>query len=125
MSIWDEVELVTLPMLCSDHHPIRLRASNHTHIRPHPFRFQDMWTHHPDFIAFVRTCWVIPTHAANPALRLTVKMKHLKGHLKTWNTNAFRNVFNEIYLVTEALDATQQRISLERDSDDLFTTEMN
>lgn len=122
---WDEVELVILPMLCSDHNPIRLRAANHVHSGPNPFRFQDMWTHHPDFIAFVRNNWNTPIHTANPATRVQAKLKWLKQHLKTWNADVYKNVFNEIQTATESLDATQQRISLEGDSDDLFNTEMN
>lgn len=114
-----------LPMICSDHHPIRLRATNHVHIGPHSFYFQDMWTHHHDFSTFVRTCWTLPIHAANPALCLMAKLKRLKGKLRTWNANVFRNVFNEIQLATEALDATQQKISTEGDSDELFDEEMN
>lgn len=122
---WDEVELVILPMLCSDHNRIRLRAANHVNNGPYPFRFQDMWTLHPKFTDFVRTCWVIPIHAANTALRLQAKLKCLKRHLKAWNSDVYRNVFNEIQLAAETLDATQQRISLEGDSDELFNMEMN
>lgn len=107
MSLWDKVELVILPILCSDYHPIRLHASNHIHIGPHPFRFQDMWTHHPNFIDFVRSYWILLIHTTDLTLRLTAKLKRLKGHLRTWNANVFRNVFNEIQIATEALDATQ------------------
>lgn len=101
------MEFVILPMLCSDHHPIRLRAANHVHIGPYPFHFQDMRTHHPDFTDFVQTYWVIPIYAGNPALRIQAKLKCLKRYLKKWNTNVYKNVFNEIQLATETPDATQ------------------
>lgn len=92
--------------------------SNHNNIGPHPFRFQDIWSHHSDFLNFIRACWTVPTSAANPALRLVAKLKSLKGHLKSWNINVFRNV-SETRRATEDLDSTQQWISTDGDSDEL------
>lgn len=64
-------------------------------------------------------------HASNPALMFMAKLKRLKGRLKTWNAEIFRNVYVEIQNAVDALDAIQQRIFLKGDSKDLFNGKMN
>lgn len=67
MDLWEEVDLLILPMVSSDHHPIRLRTSLGEPFTPRPFRFQDMWTMYEAFFPFVRDYWISPVPFGNPA----------------------------------------------------------
>lgn len=56
LGLWQDVELLVLPMHGSNHSPLRLRASVGNPNISRPFRFQDMWTQHEGFLFFVRDC---------------------------------------------------------------------
>lgn len=79
---WDSVELLILPILCSDHSPIHLKTTVNRPSAPRPFCFQDMWTMHEDFMSLVRDCWNLPCPAPSPTLRLIFKLKWLRGKFK-------------------------------------------
>lgn len=85
LNLWDEVELLILPMLCSDHSPLHLRVNNRVASSPRPFRFQNMWTQHDQFHSVVKENWYIPMQNMNPTLCLMLKLKRLRSKLKTWN----------------------------------------
>lgn len=53
LNLWVEVELLVLPMICSDHRSIRLRTSRGEPYAPRPFRFWNMWRKHAAFLPFV------------------------------------------------------------------------
>lgn len=125
LNLWDDVELLILPMLCSDHSPLRLQAARKITTSPRLLRFQNMWTLHEQFHAMVKDNWYIPLPASNPTLCLIAKLKCLRGKLRTWNLESFRNIHTEIQRESAILDQIQQRISIDGDSDNLFLNEMN
>lgn len=77
--LWEEVELLILPMVSSDHHPICLHTSLEELFAPSPFLFQDMWTHHEAFLPFVRDYWAALVPFGNRAITLITKLKRLKA----------------------------------------------
>lgn len=96
LDLWAEVELLVLPMVCSDHHPIRLGTSTGDPFAPRPFCFQDMWTKHETFSKLVKDCWVAPIPFCNLVVSLITKLRRLKTRLHDWNRDVFRNVFTNI-----------------------------
>lgn len=77
LDLWDEVELLILPMQCSDHNPLHLPAVVNAPTSPQPFRFQDIWTLHENFFSTVKDCWLTPLPATNPTIHLITKLKRL------------------------------------------------
>lgn len=96
LNLWTNVELLILPIICSDHSPLRLRLAAAVPNTPRAFRFQDMWTMHDSFQKVVRDYWTTPTSARNPTIRLIRKLKRLRGTLKKWNMETFWNIHTEI-----------------------------
>ena len=47
------------------------------------------------------------------------KLKHLKALIKNWNTSVFGNIFQEIRIIENKMEETQQKIILEGRTDDL------
>lgn len=107
LNCWDNVELLILPMLCSDHHTIRLTVAKNEPNMPLPFRFQDMWTLHEGFFILVRECQRIPTPPLSPAERIIYQLKRLKAKFKTWNKDTFWNVHTEIQWALDTLGQIQ------------------
>lgn len=62
---------------------------------PRPFRFQNMWLRHHDFMATVKASWERPI-SADPLNKLVLKLRSLKHVLKSWNSNVFGNLFTNI-----------------------------
>lgn len=84
-----------------------------------------MWLHHEGFKPLLQSFWAEPTHSSNPALRLIKKLKKLKARLRDWNLQVFRKVFEEIDNAYADLDAIQNDIATNGDSDASFNIEMN
>ncbi|GAU30605.1 hypothetical protein TSUD_62250 [Trifolium subterraneum] len=72
----------------SDHCPIWLESSN-SNWGPKPFKFNNCWLDHPDFIPFVKTTWEQMDICGKKAFIVKEKMKKLKEALKAWNREIF------------------------------------
>lgn len=80
---------------------VDLFRSTPTGIRP--FRFQNMWTNHPDCRSIVETCWSvdIPGYAQ---YRLAVKLKSLKAPLRELNKRDLSHIGERALQANQALD---------------------
>ncbi|MCH90510.1 hypothetical protein A2U01_0011426, partial [Trifolium medium] len=72
----------------SDHCPIWLMSSK-LNWGPKPFRFNNCWLEHPDFLAFVKTTWENMEIQGKKAFIIKEKLKRLKEALKVWNHEVF------------------------------------
>ncbi|PNX80406.1 cysteine-rich receptor-like protein kinase, partial [Trifolium pratense] len=72
----------------SDHCPIWLTCSN-ANWGPKPFKFNNCWLEHPDFIPFVSSIWESLAIRGKKAFVLKEKLKKLKEKLKVWNREVF------------------------------------
>jgi len=63
-------------------------------LRNRPFRFENIFPTHPDFINNIGEWWAkdMPVHKTNMFL-LHQRLKHFKIWLKEWNKNEFGNIF--------------------------------
>ncbi|KAF5458875.1 hypothetical protein F2P56_022870, partial [Juglans regia] len=73
----------------SDHAPMVMWLDKpSTRYGPSPFRFQEMWTRHEDFLNCVKTVWEEEA-MGNGLWKLACKLKKLRVALKKWNVNVF------------------------------------
>ncbi|KAF5475128.1 hypothetical protein F2P56_006969, partial [Juglans regia] len=67
---------------------------------PSPFRFQQMWIEHPDFMSFVQMVWSEPV-VGTGLMKLTSKLKKLKVALLEWNKRVFGQTNTQIAILEE------------------------
>ncbi|GAU46303.1 hypothetical protein TSUD_283280 [Trifolium subterraneum] len=72
----------------SDHCPIWLESSN-INWGPKPFKFNNCWLEHSDFLPFVKATWEKMNIHGKKAFIIKEKLKRLKEALKTWNQEVF------------------------------------
>ncbi|GKV22035.1 hypothetical protein SLEP1_g31939 [Rubroshorea leprosula] len=80
-----------LPRNISDHCAIVLKSRT-TDWGPRPFRVLDAWQQHPDFKKFVEDKWREMEVEGYAGYKCQQKLKLLKGFLKGWNKEVFRNM---------------------------------
>lgn len=91
---FNSIRVEHLPRSVSDHSPLFVSAPVFAR-GPSSFRFQSMWTSHPNFPLTVRLNWNLPCEETGMR-RLLFKLKRLKGHLRWWNKDIFGNIFEAI-----------------------------
>ncbi|GAU32897.1 hypothetical protein TSUD_393180 [Trifolium subterraneum] len=72
----------------SDHCPIWLESSN-LNWGPKPFKFNNCWLEHADFIPFVKATWESMDIRGKKAFIVKQKMKRSKEALNKWNHEVF------------------------------------
>ncbi|XP_045791359.1 uncharacterized protein LOC123886064 [Trifolium pratense] len=72
----------------SDHCPIWLECSNHNW-GPKPFKFNNCWVDHPEFLDLVKKNWAQSDVRGTKTFVISEKMKRLKEALKKWNRDVF------------------------------------
>jgi len=74
--------------------PIQLEASFIGTPRNRPFRFENVWLTHPDFISNINKWWKEELHVQGTKMfMLQQRLKHTKAKLKDWNKSEFGNIF--------------------------------
>eukprot|EP00253_Pinus_taeda_P029510 PITA_29510 len=77
-----------------------------------PFRFEEFWFTHPSFKDFVHSTWTsFSPPEGSKMFQFQQKLKHLKFHLKQWNSETFGNIFKVQHDLQKALVELQQEIS--------------
>ncbi|KAL4390846.1 hypothetical protein AHAS_Ahas03G0185900 [Arachis hypogaea] len=84
-----EAVVKVLPRTNSDHHPLLIieKVSN-TLNRNRPFRFECMWTYHPEFEPFLQQQW---NNNENNNVLSTLDKVRREMHI--WNRDTFGNIF--------------------------------
>ncbi|XP_077222045.1 uncharacterized protein LOC143855875 [Tasmannia lanceolata] len=95
LSSLPSTSITHLSRTCSDHCP--LLSNIHPTLTPQikPFKFQAMWSKHPQFQSIVMSAWSIEA-PGNPLETLSSKLKNTKNVLKTWNREIYGNVFQNV-----------------------------
>jgi len=99
---WGVATQWALPRDVSDHCPIILRYSSQLW-GPKPFRFNNFWLEHREFVQAVRTSWECQMPPRWMAYNLKEKLKYLKRDLKVWSRETFGNLDHRIHLLVEFL----------------------
>lgn len=79
-----------------------LRGSLFPLFGPSSFRYQSIWKSHHYFIPVMKEPWILPALGC-PLAAFFVKLKRLKGVLKTWDSQVFKNIFGRVRVTEEAL----------------------
>lgn len=89
-----EITAGILPYSGSDHWPVLMEIKGIGNPRNRPFRFENIWLSHPDFINNIEKWWAEDLQIQGSSMFLLHKrLKHIKMKLKVWNKNIFRNIF--------------------------------
>jgi hypothetical protein len=67
----------------SDHTPCLISATTRVP-KPHIFRFENFWLHHPDFLDILQQGWNLPTQQSDKAKNINAKLKNLRKTLRAW-----------------------------------------
>ncbi|KAL4199007.1 hypothetical protein AMTRI_Chr03g48980 [Amborella trichopoda] len=71
--------------------------------KKHPFRFQHVWTEHPEFLEVVKEVWK-QRITGSPMFRIAKKLQMLKKKLKVWNKNIFGNELQDVVGTNSMID---------------------
>jgi len=83
-----------LPFGGSDHWPVQFEVSFIGTPRNRPFRFENIWLTHLNFINNIEKWWTEDMQVQDTKMFLLHKiLKHIKNRLKDWNKNEFGNNF--------------------------------
>ena len=83
-----------LPFGGSDHWPIQMEIKGIGTPRNKPFRFENIWLSHPDFISNIGKWWAKNLQIQGSSMFLLHKrLKHIEQKLKEWNQKEFGNIF--------------------------------
>ncbi|XP_026442771.1 uncharacterized protein LOC113342429 [Papaver somniferum] len=77
-----------------------------------PFKYQPVWTTHPEFIKLIQESWEEECNG-NPAFSFICKLKRLKNILKKWNWE----VFGDLRIKVKTTEEKVLAASLESDED--------
>ncbi|XP_042950247.1 uncharacterized protein LOC122282354 [Carya illinoinensis] len=102
-----------LPRTTSDHCPMytEFRKDPFSY-GPSPFRFQQMWVEHPDFMDFVQNVWAAVV-VGTGLLKLANKLKKLKVAFWEWNKTFFGRTNVQIDVLEKKVEELEG--SLQRD----------
>eukprot|EP00253_Pinus_taeda_P004501 PITA_04501 len=94
MLIGQEIIVRVLPFGGSDHFLVQMEIQGIGTPRNRPFRFENIWLSHPEFISNIEKWWAEDLHIQGTRMFLLHKiLKHIKLRLKDWNKNDFGNIF--------------------------------
>jgi hypothetical protein len=99
---WGEATQWALPRDVFDHSSVVLRYSSHLW-GPKPFRFNNFWLDHKELGEVVNHSWSRSRPAEWMEVRLSAKLKTLKGDLKEWHSRAYGSLDGRIEAQVEAL----------------------
>eukprot|EP00253_Pinus_taeda_P003205 PITA_03205 len=88
-----EVTAQVLPFGGSDHWLIQLEIKGIGTPRNKPFRFENIWLSHPNFISNIEKWWSEDLQIGTIMYLLHKRLKHIKLWLKEWNNKDFGNIF--------------------------------
>jgi hypothetical protein len=94
----------------SDHCPIWLESSN-LNCGPKPFKFNNCWLEHADFIPFVKATWESMDILGKKAFIVKQKMKRLKEALNKWNHEVFGIMDLNIEKTVKDLNEVEEMIA--------------
>ncbi|XP_062020902.1 uncharacterized protein LOC133737340 [Rosa rugosa] len=103
-------QIFHVPKLDSDHRPILFDTSPPEFKAPHVFRFEHLWTSHPDSFQVVSSNWsTTPTTSASQTWE--DNLKRCKSSLTTWASNTFPNfakiVSSDTQMIQDILQSEQ------------------
>lgn len=102
---------LALTRLGSDHFPLSLSVDLLGRKKFFSFRFEKMWTYHPDLKNMVHDWWNIQVDGTT-MYRVAKKLSNVKNNVRKWNQSSFGHIFLEKEEVNQELLVVQQSIQV-------------
>ncbi|OMO55505.1 Transferase [Corchorus olitorius] len=109
LQTFENAELQNLAITVSDHSPMILNFDKKSKFRRRPYRFELMWTLHPECKEIIQQAWSIKMPGSAP-FKLTRKIQHVREKLKKWNKLVFGDLQNKKEAVERKLAKIQEDI---------------
>ncbi|KAL9658974.1 hypothetical protein QQ045_028250 [Rhodiola kirilowii] len=90
LAVLPDLQVHHLARVASDHCPLLISLGDNGRRRS-TFKYLHIWHDHPGFLDTVTEVWQHGQHQ-NPIMNFTLKLKHLRQHLKKWNWDVFGNI---------------------------------
>lgn len=119
-------EASILPIIGSDHWPIKLEIALNNPIKKRPFWFESFWLRAPDFLDKVRSWWQDSKSGKEGRRKMhsfQLKLKEINSKIKKWNREEFGNIQQEQGKLQSRLERIQQEIILEGRNEELAKEE--
>ncbi|KAG2690483.1 hypothetical protein I3760_09G188800 [Carya illinoinensis] len=101
-----------LPRSTSDHAPMFIELMQDPFsYGPAPFRFQQMWVDHHDFLDCVRSAWEVYMDGS-AIYNLSRKLKMTKVALREWNKRVFGHTLSHIDALEKQVEEIEQQLQL-------------
>lgn len=85
LSLFHESTVCHLPRTHSDHTPLLLTCQTPHSNKSNIFRFETIWTSHPDFIHILRDGW-------HPSPSFLEAIEHFQHNIQYWNKTSLGNI---------------------------------
>ncbi|OMP08164.1 Endonuclease/exonuclease/phosphatase [Corchorus olitorius] len=109
LQCFENAELQHLAITVSDHSPMILNFEKKVKFRRRPYRFELMWTLHPECKEKIRQTWSIEMPGSAP-FKLTRKIQHVREIFKRWNKLVFGDLQKKKEEVGKKLERIQEDI---------------
>ncbi|OMP05914.1 Endonuclease/exonuclease/phosphatase [Corchorus olitorius] len=109
LQCFENAELQNLVITVSDHSPMILNFEKKVKFRRRPYRFELMWTLHPECKEKIRQAWSNEMPGSTP-FKLTRKIQHVREILKRWNKLVFGDLQKKKEEVGKKLGKIQEDI---------------
>ncbi|XP_035542106.1 uncharacterized protein LOC108997796 [Juglans regia] len=104
-----------LPRTTSDHSPMVIEFKmDPFSYGPSPFRFQQMWVDHPQFLYCIRQVWS-ETVVGQGLSKLAMKLKKTKVALREWNKHIFGHTTKHINALERHIEELDHKLHINWD----------
>ncbi|XP_057790901.1 uncharacterized protein LOC131008013 [Salvia miltiorrhiza] len=121
---WTDINTHALPRVTSDHSPLIFQCRLDIPPGRRSLKFFNMWLLHPEFQEMVSNSWSIEMETRCLIYCVMVKLRRLRGELRTWNKDVFGHVDIQISDHQWQLSKVQNSISVQGYSEESFDEEV-
>ncbi|XP_059070595.1 uncharacterized protein LOC131860228 [Cryptomeria japonica] len=118
-----EMKASVLPWSGSDHFPVLLELMGELNISRRPFKFENMWLMHEDFLPNIQKWWTKCNIQGSKMFQITLKLKEIKHKLLVWNKERFKNIFEEKLRIEKEMDEVNIEVIMHGMDQLLYNTE--
>ncbi|GJR29960.1 RNA-directed DNA polymerase, eukaryota [Tanacetum coccineum] len=120
LSVYPNINAITLERYLSDHRPVLLRE-NHYDYGPTPFRFYHHWLEIDGFSKLVEDIWKDSPCVGNNAMSILMgKLRYLKNHIRKWNKTNLASRNNSKAQIKRELEAIDLIIDKGQGNEDVI-----
>lgn len=117
LSVFPNAICSYLPRSTSDHAPMCIEFKQDLFsYGPTPFRFQQLWVEHHNFLDCVRQAWALRS-GGSTIQNLIMKLKQTKVALRAWNKRVFGHTVHHIATLENRVEELELKLQLRWEED--------